>query len=44
MEDRTSFRDWARFKYSGCDSIDGFRQQLIGYKATINVALSFANL
>jgi hypothetical protein len=43
-EDRTSFRDWARFKYSGCDSIDGFRQQLIGYKATINVALSFANL
>jgi hypothetical protein len=39
-EDRTSFRDWTRFKHSGCDSIDGFRQQLIGYKATINMEIS----
>ncbi|KAJ4248149.1 hypothetical protein NW762_012919 [Fusarium torreyae] len=42
--DRASFRDWARFTYRGGDGIEGFRQQLIGYKSTINIALSFANL
>ncbi|KAI1839792.1 hypothetical protein JX266_013998 [Neoarthrinium moseri] len=42
--DRTSFRDWAKLKCSGGDGIEGFRQQLIGYKSTITVALSFANL
>jgi hypothetical protein len=42
--DRTDFRDWAKFKFRGSDSIDGFRQQLVGYKATISVALSFATL
>ncbi|CAJ0545146.1 Ff.00g086190.m01.CDS01 [Fusarium sp. VM40] len=43
-QDRTSFRDWARLTYRGGDGIEGFRQQLIGYKSTIVVALSFANL
>lgn len=42
--DRASFRDWARFTYRGSDGVDAFRQQLIGYKATVTVALSFANL
>jgi len=42
--DRTDFRDWAKFKFRGSDSIDGFRQQLVGYKATISIALGFANL
>ncbi|KAI1839518.1 hypothetical protein JX266_014271 [Neoarthrinium moseri] len=42
--DRASFRDWAKLKCSGGDGIEGFRQQLIGYKSTITVALSFANL
>ncbi|KAI1865939.1 uncharacterized protein JN550_007917 [Neoarthrinium moseri] len=42
--DRTSFRDWAKLRCSGGDGIEGFRQQLIGYKSTITVALSFANL
>ncbi|SPO04676.1 uncharacterized protein DNG_07361 [Cephalotrichum gorgonifer] len=42
--DRASLRDWARFTYKGSDSIEAFKQQLIGYKATITVALSFANL
>ncbi|KAH7308417.1 hypothetical protein B0I35DRAFT_491469 [Stachybotrys elegans] len=42
--DRTSFRDWLKLKYSGGDGIESFRQQLIGYKSTITVALSFANL
>lgn len=41
---RTDFRDWAKFKFRGSDSIDGFRQQLVGYKATISVALGVANL
>lgn len=43
-DDRASFRDWAKFAYRGSDGIDAFRTQLSGYKATINVALSFANL
>ncbi|CAH0019545.1 unnamed protein product [Clonostachys rhizophaga] len=42
--DHTSFRDWLKLKCSGGDGIAGFRQQLIGYKSTITVALSFANL
>lgn len=42
-QDRTSFRDWARLKYMG-DGIDGFRQQLAGYKSTITVALTDATL
>ena len=41
--DRTSFRDWAKMKYMGED-IDGFRQQLAGYKSTINIALADATL
>lgn len=40
---RTSFRDWAKLKYMGED-IDGFRRHLSGYKLTINIALTDANL
>lgn len=40
---RTSFRDWAKLKYMG-DDIDGFRQLLAGYKSTIIIALTDANL
>lgn len=40
---RASFRDWARLKYMGED-IDGFRRVLSGYKLTITIALSDANL
>ena len=40
---RASFRDWARLRYMGED-IDGFRRVLSGYKLTITVALSDANL
>lgn len=40
---RTSFRDWAKLKYMG-DDIDGFRRLLYGYKLTINIALTDANL
>jgi hypothetical protein len=40
---RTSFRDWARLRYMG-DNIDGFRQQLAGYKSTIVIALTDASL
>ncbi|KAE9367305.1 hypothetical protein N431DRAFT_348649 [Stipitochalara longipes BDJ] len=40
---RTSFRDWAKLRYMG-DNIDGFRQLLSGYKSTINIALTDANL
>ncbi|KAH7025080.1 uncharacterized protein B0I36DRAFT_353245 [Microdochium trichocladiopsis] len=43
-EERTSFRDWAKLKCSSGDGIDGFRQQLIGYKTTVTVALAFATL
>src|SRR4051794_21132764 len=37
--DSASFRDWARFTYRGSDGVGAFRQQLIGYKSTISVAL-----
>ncbi|KIW14615.1 hypothetical protein PV08_07399 [Exophiala spinifera] len=40
---RTSFRDWAKLKYMGED-IDGFRRLLAGYKLTITIALTDANL
>jgi hypothetical protein len=40
---RASFRDWARLKYMGED-IDGFKRVLSGYKLTITIALSDANL
>lgn len=40
---RTSFRDWAKLRYMG-DDIDGFRQLLAGYKSTITIALTDANL
>lgn len=40
---RTSFRDWAKLKYMGED-IDGFRRLLAGYKLTISIALTDANL
>ncbi|KAJ5538266.1 hypothetical protein N7494_007745 [Penicillium frequentans] len=40
---RTSFRDWARLTYMG-DDIGDFRDLLSGYKATINIALTDANL
>jgi hypothetical protein len=40
---RTSFRDWAKLTYMG-DDIDGFRRLLAGYKLTICIALTDANL
>ena len=40
---RTSFRDWAKLRYMG-DDIDGFRRLLAGYKLTISIALTDANL
>ena len=39
----TSFRDWAKLRYMGED-IDGFRRLLAGYKLTISIALTDANL
>ncbi|KAI9684821.1 MAG: hypothetical protein M1829_000196 [Trizodia sp. TS-e1964] len=42
-DSRTSFRDWAKLRYMGGD-IDYFRQLLSGYKSTIVVALTDANL
>jgi hypothetical protein len=42
-DNRTSFRDWARLTYMG-DNMDGFRDLLSGYKATINIALTDATL
>ena len=42
-DNRTSFRDWARLKYLGHD-INEFRLLLAGYKATISIALTYANL
>jgi hypothetical protein len=40
---RKSFRDWAKLRYMGED-IDSFRRLLAGYKLTINIALTDANL
>ncbi|KAK3070783.1 hypothetical protein LTR53_009844 [Teratosphaeriaceae sp. CCFEE 6253] len=42
-EERTSFRDLAKLKYMGED-LDGFRRLLTGYKLTISIALTDANL
>jgi hypothetical protein len=41
--DRASFRDWAKLRYMG-DGIDSFKQLLAGYKSTIVIALTDANL
>lgn len=38
-----TFRGWAKLRYMGED-VDGFRRLLAGYKLTINVALTHANL
>ncbi|XP_044715337.1 uncharacterized protein HRG_10916 [Hirsutella rhossiliensis] len=40
---QTTFRGWAKLKYMG-DDIDGFRRLLSGYKSTITIALTDANL
>lgn len=40
---RPSFRDWAKLSYMGQD-IDGVRRMLAGYKSTIIIALTDANL
>lgn len=40
---RKSFRDWAKIRYMGQD-IDGFRRMMAGYKSTIIIALTDANL
>ncbi|KAL7954775.1 hypothetical protein V8C34DRAFT_317028 [Trichoderma compactum] len=40
---RTSLRDWAKLQYMGED-MDGFRRLLAGYKMTITIALTDANL
>ena len=40
---RSSFRDWTKLRYMG-DDIDGFRRLLAGYKLTICIALTDANL
>ncbi|KAJ5884870.1 hypothetical protein N7495_009380 [Penicillium taxi] len=40
---KSSFRDWAKLKYMDED-LDGFRRMLAGYKSTIVVALTDANL
>jgi hypothetical protein len=40
---RTSFRDWAKLLYMG-DGINGFMEQVAGYKSTIIVALTDATL
>ena len=38
-----SFRDWAKLRYMG-DDINGFNNQLAGYKSTIQIALGGMNL
>ena len=40
---KSSFQDWAKLKYLGSD-INGFKEAIAGYKATISVALCNANL
>ncbi|KAH8700714.1 hypothetical protein BGW36DRAFT_357365 [Talaromyces proteolyticus] len=42
-KNRLSFRDWAKMRYMR-DDIDGFRRLLAGYKLTISIALTDANL
>jgi Fungal N-terminal domain of STAND proteins len=42
-DSRTSFRNWAKLRYMGED-IDGFRRLLAGYKMTVTIALTDANL
>ncbi|XP_044717868.1 uncharacterized protein HRG_08510 [Hirsutella rhossiliensis] len=43
LTETTTFRGWAKLKYMG-DDIDGFRRLLSGYKSTITIALTDANL
>ena len=38
-----SFRSWAKLRYLG-DGIDDFKQMLAGYKSTVIIALTDANL
>jgi hypothetical protein len=40
---RTSFRNWAKLKYMGEDIV-GFTNMLAGYKSTISIALTDANM
>ncbi|KAJ5084773.1 hypothetical protein NUU61_009352 [Penicillium alfredii] len=40
---RSNFHNWARLTYMG-DNIDDFRDLLAGYKATINIALTYTTL
>ncbi|KJZ69795.1 hypothetical protein HIM_10813 [Hirsutella minnesotensis 3608] len=40
---QATFRGWAKLKYMG-DDVDGFRRLLAGYKSTISIALTDANL
>ena len=40
---KTSFRDWAKLTCMGED-VTGFRNVLAGYKSTISIALSDANI
>ena len=40
---KTNFQDWAKLKYLGSD-INGFRDMIAGYKATISVAICNFNL
>lgn len=40
---RLSFRYWAKLRYMS-DNIDGFRRLLAGYKVTIDIAITDANL
>ncbi len=42
-DSRMNFRDWAKLRYMG-DDINGFRQLVAGYKCTIIIALTDANL
>ena len=40
---RASIRDWLKIRYLGED-IAGFKNMLAGYKATLTIALVFANM
>lgn len=40
---KATFQDWAKLKYHG-DDINGFKETIAGYKATISIALCSVNL
>jgi hypothetical protein len=42
-DQRVSIRDWWKLRYLGGD-IAGFKNMLAGYKATLTIALVFANM